>query len=110
MLRGDTATTAFQGYWPSLRPVQARTRVSGSDLAPEAASGWSCSSSPRTPSGSTCTYGRTASGRPIVTNLRLPGQYDERLLGSVGLQGCPSRKPLSARCQSGRAEKAENRD
>jgi len=23
----------------------------------------------------------------IVTNLRLPGQYDERLLGSVGLQG-----------------------
>jgi RHS repeat-associated protein len=27
------------------------------------------------------------SGRPVVTNLRLPGQYDERLLGSVGLQG-----------------------
>jgi len=22
-----------------------------------------------------------------VTNLRLPGQYDERLLGSMGLQG-----------------------
>ncbi|MGC3997893.1 MAG: RHS repeat-associated core domain-containing protein [Anaeromyxobacter sp.] len=27
------------------------------------------------------------SGQPVVTNLRLPGQYDERLLGSVGLQG-----------------------
>lgn len=28
-----------------------------------------------------------ATGRTVVTNLRLPGQYDERLLGSVGLQG-----------------------
>jgi RHS repeat-associated protein len=27
------------------------------------------------------------SGRTVLTNLRLPGQYDERLLGSVGLQG-----------------------
>src|SRR5512143_611620 len=27
------------------------------------------------------------SGRVVVTNLRLPGQYDERLLASVGLQG-----------------------
>jgi RHS repeat-associated protein len=27
------------------------------------------------------------SGQTVVTNLRLPGQYDERLLGSVGLQG-----------------------
>ncbi len=27
------------------------------------------------------------SGRTVVPNLRLPGQYDERLLGSVGLQG-----------------------
>jgi RHS repeat-associated protein len=27
------------------------------------------------------------SGRTVVTNLRLPGQYDERLLESVGLQG-----------------------
>ena len=27
------------------------------------------------------------SGRTVVTNLRYPGQYDERLLGSVGLQG-----------------------
>jgi RHS repeat-associated protein len=26
-------------------------------------------------------------GRVVVTNLRLPGQYDERLLGSLGLQG-----------------------
>jgi RHS repeat-associated protein len=26
-------------------------------------------------------------GRTVVTNLRLPGQYDERLLASVGLQG-----------------------
>jgi RHS repeat-associated protein len=26
-------------------------------------------------------------GKTVVTNLRLPGQYDERLLGSVGLQG-----------------------
>ncbi len=27
------------------------------------------------------------SGRTVVTNLRLPGQYDERLLGTLGLQG-----------------------
>lgn len=27
------------------------------------------------------------SGRVVVTNLRLPGQYDERLLGPLGLQG-----------------------
>lgn len=27
------------------------------------------------------------SGRVVVTNLRLPGQYDERLLASVGFQG-----------------------
>ena len=26
-------------------------------------------------------------GRSVVTNLRLPGQYDERLFGSLGLQG-----------------------
>jgi RHS repeat-associated protein len=26
-------------------------------------------------------------GQTVVTNLRLPGQYDERLLASVGLQG-----------------------
>jgi RHS repeat-associated protein len=26
-------------------------------------------------------------GKTVVTNLRLPGQYDERLLASVGLQG-----------------------
>lgn len=26
-------------------------------------------------------------GKTVVTNLRLPGQYDERLLGSLGLQG-----------------------
>lgn len=28
-----------------------------------------------------------ATGRTLATNLRLPGQYDERLLASVGLQG-----------------------
>jgi RHS repeat-associated protein len=28
-----------------------------------------------------------ATGATVVTDLRLPGQYDERLLGSVGLQG-----------------------
>lgn len=27
------------------------------------------------------------SGQTVVTNLRLPGQYDERLLGGIGLQG-----------------------
>jgi RHS repeat-associated protein len=27
------------------------------------------------------------SGRTVVTNLRLPGQYDERVLNSIGLQG-----------------------
>jgi RHS repeat-associated protein len=29
----------------------------------------------------------SVTGKTIVTNLRLPGQYDERLLGSLGLQG-----------------------
>jgi len=28
-----------------------------------------------------------ANGRTVVTNLRLPGQYDERLLGAIGLSG-----------------------
>lgn len=28
-----------------------------------------------------------ANGRTVVTNLRLPGQYDERLLADVGLKG-----------------------
>ncbi len=33
------------------------------------------------------TFTDSVSGRTVVTNLRLPGQYDERLLASVGLQG-----------------------
>jgi RHS repeat-associated protein len=28
-----------------------------------------------------------ASGKVVVTNLRLPGQYDERLLAGIGIQG-----------------------
>jgi RHS repeat-associated protein len=28
-----------------------------------------------------------ANGRTVTTNLRLPGQYDERLLASIGIQG-----------------------
>ena len=87
MTAGATATAAFQSHWPSTARVQPRTRVWGSDLASEAASASSCASSSRTRWASTCTHGRTASVRPIVTNLRLPGQYDERLLGPVGLQG-----------------------
>ncbi len=87
VLRGDTATTAFQGYWPPAAPVQPRTRVRGSDLPLEAASWSSASSTWRTPSGSSCSYGETASGRQKVTNLRFPGQYDERLFGPLGLQG-----------------------
>ena len=86
MLRGDTATTAFQGYWPSTRPVQARTRVRGSDLPLEGTSGPSWSSTWRTRWGSAFIYGELASGRPIVTNLRLPGQYDERLFLTAGMK------------------------
>jgi RHS repeat-associated protein len=59
----------------------------GFDGPPEATSGSPASSSSRTPWGSTCTYGRTAPVRPIVTNLRLPGQYDERLFAAAGLSG-----------------------
>ena len=87
MLRGDTATSAFQGYWPASSPTHSRTRVRGFDEPLEAASDAPAASNSRTPSGSSCSYGETASGRQKVTNLRLPGQYDERLLGSVGLQG-----------------------
>jgi RHS repeat-associated protein len=87
VLRGDTATSAFQGYWPSPSPAPARTRVRGFDEPQEATSGAPAASSSRTPSGSSCSYGELASGRQKVTNLRLPGQYDERLLGSIGLQG-----------------------
>jgi RHS repeat-associated protein len=87
VLRGDTATSAFQGYWPSSPPAPAGTRVMGFDGPLDAASGSRSASSSRTPSGSSCSYGELASGRQKVTNLRLPGQYDERLLGSVGLQG-----------------------
>lgn len=29
----------------------------------------------------------SVTGQTVVTNLRLPGQYDERLLASIGLQG-----------------------
>ncbi len=78
-----------EGATTSTTPLlmQPRTRVWGFDQPLEAASGSSWSSTWRTSSASTCTYGEHASGRLIVTNLRLPGQYDERLLGPLGLQG-----------------------
>jgi RHS repeat-associated protein len=87
VLQADAAAGMFQGYWPSSSPVEARTRVRGLGDRPEAASASRSASSARTPSGSSFSYGETASGRQKVTNLRLPGQYDERLFGSVGLQG-----------------------
>jgi RHS repeat-associated protein len=87
-MSGDTtATSAFQGYWPSPSSVSDQNRVRGSDEAQEAPSGREGEPSSGSCRGSGFAYGRTASGRQKVTNLRLPGQYDERLLGSVGLQG-----------------------
>jgi len=82
-----TATCAFQGYWPLPFPASARTRVMGFDQAQEPAPGPEAQPSPESCWPSTCTYGEHASGQPVVTNLRLPGQHDERLLASVGLQG-----------------------
>jgi hypothetical protein len=52
-----------------------------------AASGSPAASSSRTPLGSSCSYGEQASGRQKVTNLRLPGQYDERLFAAAGISG-----------------------
>ncbi len=64
-----------------------KTRVRGIDLAVDAGTWSSTLPSAETHSASTCSYGEEASDRKKVTNLRLPGQYDERLLGSFGLQG-----------------------
>jgi RHS repeat-associated protein len=63
VLWGDTATSAFQGYWPS-SAAPAGTRVGGSDLAPDLASGaWSATTS-GTCWDSDCTYGELAPGLP----------------------------------------------
>jgi len=68
-------------------PVPARTCVRGIDLAGDGGTWTSTLASTETCWASTFTCDKTAAGRLIVTNLRLPGQYDERLLASVGLQG-----------------------
>jgi hypothetical protein len=81
------ATSSFQGYWPSASPAPARTRVRGFDEPVEPVSSFLAASSARTPSGSSFAYGETASGRQKVTNLRLPGQYDERLFAAAGISG-----------------------
>ncbi len=65
----------------------AKTRVRGIDLTGYAGIWGSTLASAETRWASTLSCDETAAGRPVVTNLRLPGQYDERLLGSLGLQG-----------------------
>jgi RHS repeat-associated protein len=54
--------------------------------SPEGATVWSAAVQPYGEVGET-TVADPVTGRTVVTNLRLPGQYDERLLGGLGLQG-----------------------
>lgn len=54
--------------------------------SPEGATVWSAATKPYGEVSETMTPD-PVTGRTIVTNLRLPGQYDERLFGSLGLQG-----------------------
>ncbi|ACL65874.1 YD repeat protein [Anaeromyxobacter dehalogenans 2CP-1] len=54
--------------------------------SPEGVTVWSAATKPYGEVSETMTPD-PATGRTVVTNLRLPGQYDERLLGSLGLQG-----------------------
>jgi RHS repeat-associated protein len=67
--------------------LDAETRVRGIYLAAEACTWTSTLPSTETHWASTYSYGELAADRQEVTNLRLPGQYDERLLGGLGLQG-----------------------
>jgi RHS repeat-associated protein len=67
--------------------ASAGTRVRGPSELLEVPSGREGKPTSESCSGSSFAYGELAADRPIVTNLRLPGQYDERLLASVGLQG-----------------------
>ncbi|ACL65873.1 rhs protein [Anaeromyxobacter dehalogenans 2CP-1] len=54
--------------------------------SPEGVTVWSAATKPYGEVSETMTPD-PATGQTVVTNLRLPGQYDERLLGSLGLQG-----------------------
>jgi RHS repeat-associated protein len=77
--RGATASSTYHFHSDHLGMPRALTNESGQTV-------WRATPLP---------YGEVAessgtdplSGHEVVTNLRLPGQYDERLLGSLGLQG-----------------------
>ena len=66
------------------RPA-AKTRVRGIDLAGEAGTWDSTLASAESCWASTFTCDETAADRQKVTNLRLPGQYDERLFQQAGI-------------------------
>jgi RHS repeat-associated protein len=87
VMTGAIATNTFQGYWPSSSSISGQIRVRGSGEPLDAPSGRESEPSTESCWGSSCSYGELASDRLMVCNLRLPGQYDERLLGTLGLQG-----------------------
>lgn len=85
--RSSPSAATAAGDVTSGASTATKTRVWGIDLAGDAGAWDSTLPSAETHWDSTCSYGELAAGRQEVTNLRLPGQYDERLLGSLGLQG-----------------------
>ena len=67
--------------------ADAKTHVRGINFPWEGCNWASTLSNPGRHLGFQYTYDETVVDRQKVTNLRLPGQYDERLLSSLGLQG-----------------------
>jgi RHS repeat-associated protein len=73
----------------SATTTPSETRVRGIDLAGDGGTWDSTLASAETHWASTYSYGELAADRQEVTNLRLPGQYDERLFAAAGLSGLP---------------------
>ncbi len=69
----------------SATSTPSETRVRGIDLAGDAGTWSSTLASAETHWASTYSYGELAADRQEVTNLRLPGQYDERLFQQAGI-------------------------
>ncbi len=75
----DAERNTYAVHVDSIALPRALTNSSGQTV-------WQATARPYGDIGET-TFADSVSGRTVVTNLRLPGQYDERLLASVGLQG-----------------------
>ncbi len=75
----DAERNTYAVHVDSIALPRALTNSSGQTV-------WQATARPYGDIGET-TFADSVSGRTVVTNLRLPGQYDERLLAAVGLQG-----------------------